>query len=203
MASLKNRIHAPHADKRYADIRVFTPTSDTSPGPVMIDLLNSVFEALTAALRSRGGEVLKFLDDGMLATLSFAEADRGETCRRRALDAAMEAMQALAALNEARAAAGLPAVTVDIALHVGEVLYGNVGATDRLDFTVIGPAINEIARIEALCRAARPASPDLGRIRRLHQRHRPPGGAWSLQFARRPRSEGDFRVDGCQPSLIA
>jgi len=75
---------------------------------VIIDLLNSVFEALTAALRSRGGEVLKFLDDGMLATLSFAEADRGETCRR-ALDAAMEAMQALAALNEARAAAGLPA----------------------------------------------------------------------------------------------
>jgi len=151
MASLKNRIHAPHADKWYADIRDFTPTSDTSPGPVMIDLLNSVFEALTAALRSRGGEVLKFLDDGMLATLSFAEADRGETCRRRALDAAMEAMQALAALNEARAAAGLPAVTVDIALHVGEVLYGNVGATDRLDFTVIGPAVNEIARIEALC----------------------------------------------------
>jgi class 3 adenylate cyclase len=169
---------------------------------VIIDLLSSVFEALTAALRSPGGEVLKFLNDGMLATLSFAEADRGETCRR-ALDAAMEAMQALAALNEARAAAGLPAVMVDIALHVGEVLYGNVGATDRLDFTVIGPAINEIARIEALCRAARPAGPDLGRIRRLHQRHRPPGGARSLQFARRPRSEGDFRVDGCQPSLIA
>jgi adenylate cyclase len=59
-----------------------------------------VFEALTAALRSRGGDVLKFLDDGMLATLSFAEADRGETRGRRALDAAMEAMQALAALNE-------------------------------------------------------------------------------------------------------
>jgi adenylate cyclase len=134
----------------YADIRGFTPTSDTSPGPVIIELLNTVFETLTAALRARGGEVLKFLGDGMLATLSFAEADRGETCRR-ALDAAAEAMLALAALNEARAAAGLPAVTVDIALHVGEVLYGNVGAIDRLDFTVIGPAVNEVARIEALC----------------------------------------------------
>ena len=134
----------------YADIRGFTQTSDTSPGPIIIELLDTVFETLTAVLRTRGGEVLKFLGDGMLATLSFAEADRAETCRR-ALDAAVEAMRALAALNEARAAAGLPAVTVDIALHVGEVLYGNVGAIDRLDFTVIGPAVNEVARIEALC----------------------------------------------------
>ena len=55
------------------------------------------------------------------------------------------------ALNTARAAAGLPVASVDLALHIGEVLYGNVGATDRLDFTVIGPAINEVARIEALC----------------------------------------------------
>jgi adenylate cyclase len=134
----------------YADIRGFTPTSDTSPGPVIIDLLNTVFEALTAPLRTRGGEVLKFLGDGMLATLPFAEAERAETCRR-ALDAAAEATQALADLNTARTAAGLPVVAVDLALHVGEVLYGNVGAADRLDFTVIGPAVNEVARIEALC----------------------------------------------------
>ena len=134
----------------YADIRGFTPTSDSSPGPVIIDLLNGVFEVLTAALRSCGGEVLKFLGDGMLATLSFAEADRAATCRR-ALDAAAEATRGLAALNMTRAEAGLPAVIVDLALHVGEVLYGNVGAADRLDFTVIGPAVNEVARIEALC----------------------------------------------------
>jgi adenylate cyclase len=134
----------------YADIRGFTPASDSSPGPVIIDLLNSVFEVLTAALRACGGEVLKFLGDGMLATLPFAEADCAATCRR-ALDAAAEAMRGLAALNVTRATAGLPAVTVDLALHVGEVLYGNVGAADRLDFTVIGPAVNEVARIEALC----------------------------------------------------
>jgi adenylate cyclase len=54
-------------------------------------------------------------------------------------------------LNATRAEAGLPAVTVDLALHVGDVLYGNVGAADRLDFTVIGPAVNEVARIETLC----------------------------------------------------
>jgi adenylate cyclase len=139
-----------HAVLWFADIRGFTPTSDASPGPVVIELLNSVFEVLAAALRSCGGEVLKFLGDGMLATLSFAEADRAET-RRAALDAAAETMQALADLNTARAQAGLAAVTVDLALHVGDVLYGNVGAADRLDFTVVGPAVNEVARIEALC----------------------------------------------------
>jgi adenylate cyclase len=134
----------------YADIRGFTPMSDTLPGPAIIDLLNDVFEALTGPLRSRGGEVLKFLGDGMLAVVSFVESERAPTCAR-ALDATVEAMRALAAVNAARTAAGLPVVNVDIALHVGEVLYGNIGAADRLDFTVIGPAVNEVARIEALC----------------------------------------------------
>jgi adenylate cyclase len=146
----RGSVESIHAVLWYADIRGFTPTSDTSPGSVIIDLLDSVFEVLVAALRSRGGEVLKFLGDGMLAAFAFAEADRAATCRR-ALDAAEDAMKALAALNATRAAAGLPAVTVDLALHVGDVLYGNVGATDRLDFTVVGPAVNEVARIEVLC----------------------------------------------------
>ena len=134
----------------YADIRSFTPISDSAPGNVIVDLLNDVFEILTAALRLRGGQVLKFIGDGMLATFSFEEAERAETCRR-ALDAAIEAMRQLDALNIARAAAGVPVASVDLALHIGEVLYGNVGATDRLDFTIIGPAVNEAARIEALC----------------------------------------------------
>jgi adenylate cyclase len=139
-----------HAVLWFADIRGFTPTSDAWPGPVVIELLNSVFEVLAATLRSRGAEVLKFLGDGMLATLPFAETDRAKTCRA-ALDAAVEAMRSLAALNVARAKSGLPTAAVDLALHVGDVLYGNVGATDRLDFTVVGPAVNEVARIEALC----------------------------------------------------
>jgi adenylate cyclase len=146
----RGSVETVHAVLWFADIRGFTPTSDSWPGPVVIELLNSVFEVLAATLRSRGGEVLKFLGDGMLATLSFAEADRAKTCRA-ALDAAVETMQALADLNAAREKAGLPTVTVDLALHVGDVLYGNVGAADRLDFTVVGPAVNEVARIEALC----------------------------------------------------
>jgi adenylate cyclase len=134
----------------YADIRGFTTISDSAPGPVVVEFLNEVFEILTASLRVHGGQVLKFIGDGMLAVFSFEEHDRAETCRH-ALDAAIQAMRNIAELNEARAAAGAPAASVDLALHLGEVLYGNVGATDRLDFTVIGPAVNEVARIEALC----------------------------------------------------
>jgi adenylate cyclase len=134
----------------YGDIRAFTAIADTTPGPVVIELLDEVFEALTASLRPRGGQVLKFLGDGMLAIFPFEDATREETCRR-ALDAATEAMRAVDQLQAARRAAGEPAALVDLALHLGEVLYGNVGAVDRLDFTVIGPAVNEAARIEALC----------------------------------------------------
>jgi adenylate cyclase len=134
----------------YADIRGFTPISDRAPGPVVVELLNDVFETLTASIRERGGQVLKFVGDGMLATFPFEEGKRAETCRR-ALDAAIEAMRNIETLNAARTAAGSPRAPVDLALHLGDVLYGNVGATDRLDFTVIGPAVNEVARIEALC----------------------------------------------------
>lgn len=146
----RGSVESIHAVLWFADIRDFTPTSDTSSGAAVIELLNAVFETLAATLRPHGGEVLKFLGDGMLATLSFEEPDRVKTCRA-ALDAAVETVRALATLNSTRIASGLPPVTVDLALHVGDVLYGNVGAADRLDFTVVGPAVNEVARIEALC----------------------------------------------------
>jgi adenylate cyclase len=134
----------------FADVRGFTGIADAAPGPVLIELLDGVFETLTAALRPREGQVLKFLGDGMLAIFPFTP-DTEDTACQQALDAATEAMAALAALNDARRTAGKPIATVDLALHAGEVLYGNVGAIDRLDFTVIGPAVNEVARIEALC----------------------------------------------------
>lgn len=134
----------------YADIRGFTALADSLPGPAVIDLLDEVFETLAAELRPRGAQILKFLGDGMLAIFPCDEATRGQTCRR-ALVAAAAAMAAVDRLNAARRAAGQPLAAVDLALHLGEVLYGNVGAVDRLDFTVIGPAVNEVARIETLC----------------------------------------------------
>ncbi len=86
----------------------------------------------------------------MLATISFDEPDEKAACRR-ALEAAVEASINLKARNLERDAAGLPFADVDIALYDGEVLYGNVDAADRLDFTVIGPAVNEVVRMEKLC----------------------------------------------------
>src|SRR6266404_2622951 len=134
----------------YADIRGFTAIADAWPGPLIIEMLDEIFEHLAAPLRSRGGQVLKFLGDGILATFPLAAAAEAEICRR-ALDAAAEAMAGLDRLSAARAEAGKPIAAVDLALHLGEVLYGNIGAVDRLDFTVIGPAVNEVARIETLC----------------------------------------------------
>jgi hypothetical protein len=107
-------------------------------------LIQAVLPAV-AALRPHGAQVLKFLGDGMLASFTFVDATRDEICGR-ALDAAAEATHDLDRLNADRAKMGKPIATVDLALHLGEVLYGNVGAVDRLDFTVIGPAVNEVAR---------------------------------------------------------
>ena len=178
----------------YADIRGFTPISDAAPGAVIVDLLNDVFEIMTASLRPRGGQVLKFIGDGMLATFSFEEADRAETCRR-ALDAAIEAMQQLGALNTIRAAAGVPVASVDLALHIGEVLYGNVGASDRLDFTVIGPAVNEVGPHRGVVRAARPLRSRLAGVRRRrHRRRRPPPVPRAPRAARSQGAEGDIRA---------
>jgi adenylate cyclase len=138
----------------YADMRGSTAIADELPGPAVVELLDEVFETLAAALRPRGAQILKFLGDGMLAIFPFEDATPQAT-GRRALDAAAEAMAAVEALNRARCDAGRPVAPVDLALHLGEVLYGNVGATDRLDFTVIGPAVNEVARIEVLCEPLR------------------------------------------------
>jgi adenylate cyclase len=104
---------------------------------------------LTASLRTRGGHVLKFIGDAMLATISFEEAAERVACNR-GLEAAVESLEKVELRNLQRRAEGLPFAQVDIALHVGEVLYGNVGAADRLDFTVIGPAVNEVVRMEKL-----------------------------------------------------
>jgi adenylate cyclase len=134
----------------YADIRAFTAIADNTPGEVVVELLDEVFEALTASLRPSGGQVLKFLGDGMLAIFPFDDATQEQVCRQ-ALDAAADAMSTVDRLTAARLDVGKPAVAVDLALHLGEVMYGNVGAVDRLDFTVIGPAVNEVARIETLC----------------------------------------------------
>jgi adenylate cyclase len=146
----RGSVESIHAVLWYADLRGFTAIADAAAGAALIELLDDVFETMAAALRPRGGEVLKFLGDGMLAIFPVTAESTGTVCRS-ALDAAADAMRAVEQLNETRRGAGKAVAEVDLALHLGEVLYGNIGAADRLDFTVIGPAVNEVARMETLC----------------------------------------------------
>jgi len=99
-----------------------------------------------------GGEILKFLGDGLLAL--FLPPGEGElaSVAAAALGAAQEILGRMEALNAAERAAGHPALVLDLALHAGEVTYGNVGTADRLDFTVIGAVVNEVSRLEGLCK---------------------------------------------------
>ena len=132
----------------FADLVGFTRISDTTAGEAVLAMLNEYAEAEVEAIESHGGHVLKFIGDGLLAI--FPGADDASACLG-ALDAAADFRTRIAALNARRSAAGLPVTDAHVALHVGEVLYGNVGSPRRLDFTVLGAAVNEAARIEAMC----------------------------------------------------
>jgi adenylate cyclase len=134
----------------YSDLHGYTHISDNSPPEQIIPLLNDYGEVVISAVHGHGGDVLKLVGDGTLAI--FAGQNRQEACVA-ALAAAAQVRQGAAKLNGNRAEAGLPTTAVYLALHVGDVFYGNVGSKDRLDFTVIGPAVNEVSRILAMSRS--------------------------------------------------
>jgi adenylate cyclase len=134
----------------YADLRGFTRIADNHGRHEMVGMLNDYFDCVAPVVAAHGGQVLKFLGDGLLATFPLEDHCAAAACER-SLDAAAEALACVRRLNEARAARGRPVMELDIVLHLGELVYGNVGSADRLDFTVVGPAVNEAARIEALC----------------------------------------------------
>jgi adenylate cyclase len=106
---------------------------------------------MAAPVRAHGGEVMKFIGDAMLAVFSLDHRD-AEIASNAALQAAREAIAAMNAHNITCVECGEPSVDFGIALHMGEVIFGNIGAPDRLDFTVIGPAVNRVVRIEEMCR---------------------------------------------------
>lgn len=137
----------------YTDLRGFTAMADTTPPRELIATLNEYFSVMVAAVHAQGGEVMKFVGDGMLAV--FPSEDQSACCPyacHRALQAAEEAMKAMETLNQSRQERGARPLHYGLALHVGEVMYGNIGAPDRLDFTVIGQAVNLVTRLEQLCR---------------------------------------------------
>jgi adenylate cyclase len=133
-----------------ADMRGFTALSDRLPGEEVIALLDDYFDAIVTPVAARKGETLKFMGDGVLAIFPAADDDDFSEASVQALEAALEGLERLGVINKTRRAANQAEVRVGIGLHLGEVIYGNVGASDRLDFTVIGPAVNLASRIEGL-----------------------------------------------------
>jgi adenylate cyclase len=148
---LRGELQGVEAVLLYADLRAFTPLADSLPGDQLVAMLDGCFDCMVRPVNRHGGEVLKFLGDGLLAIFRLTERRRAETCAA-ALAAASEALDLMEVMAVERLEQGKPTPGLDIALHVGTVQYGNVGTDARLDFTVIGPAVNEAARIEVLCK---------------------------------------------------
>ncbi len=135
----------------FADLRGFTALSETSPPEAVISALDAWFDRVAGAVHAFGGEVLKFMGDGVLAIFPVAGATPRGACSS-ALNAVAAARAGMAHLDAARRREGLAPLPFGAALHLGEILWGNVGAADRLDFTAIGPAVNLVSRLEGLCR---------------------------------------------------
>jgi adenylate cyclase len=134
----------------FSDLHNYTRISDSSPPEQIIPMLNDYADAVVSAIHEHDGDVLKLIGDGVLAI--FPAQDRSRACLA-ALNAATLARQSVGTLNERRVRKNLPATEMYLGLHIGEVFYGNIGSKERLDFTVIGPAVNEVSRIAAMCRS--------------------------------------------------
>jgi adenylate cyclase len=136
----------------FSDLRESTPLAARLGERKFLELLNDYFEATAGAVLEHGGEVLRFIGDASLAVFPVpGTAERRATCER-AVGAARSARAKVAETNARRAAAGLPTFAYGVGLHLGHVLYGNIGTPNRLEFSVIGAAANETARIESLCK---------------------------------------------------
>ena len=135
----------------YCDLRDSTRLADETPLDDYLVTLNDYFDCTAGAVLDHGGEVLKFIGDAVMAIFPIEEVSRpaADMCRA-ALMTAKDALARAERLNEARSGNDLPEINFGIALHVGQVMYGNVGTDRRLDFTVIGPAANEVARLDGL-----------------------------------------------------
>lgn len=132
----------------FSDLREFTRIADRAEPQHIIPFLNDYAELVISAVHDHHGDVLKLIGDGVLAVFT---AEAPAVACRSAMEAEATLRLQLARLNQRRAFEGLPTTEVYLGLHVGEVFYGNIGSKDRLDFTVVGPAVNEVSRIAAMC----------------------------------------------------
>jgi len=149
-----------HAVIWFCDLRDSTHLAETLSLDSFLGVLNDFFDCMAGAVLDHGGEVLRFIGDAALAIFPIGGTSKllEEACTpsegacKRALDAARDARQRIDALNKRRQEAGDPPIRYGLALHVGDVMYGNIGVPQRLEFTVIGKAANEAARLEGLCK---------------------------------------------------
>ena len=133
-----------------SDLRGFTALSDSTTEDCVFEALNGYFDAVVQSVEGHGGDVLKFIGDGTLSIFPISDnADRAHQCRQATL-AAKDALAGLAALNATRAEEDQPILDIGIGISFGQVSYGNIGSPGRLDFTVLGGAVNVASRIEAL-----------------------------------------------------
>ncbi len=139
-----------HAALWFSDLRDFTPMTENLPAEKLLKILNDYFEFVATAVTARGGEILRFIGDAMLIVFPIDEQVSRQSACKAAIDAARDAQQSLATHNHMRRRNGENEIHFGVGLNVGEVIYGNVGAPDRLDFTVMGPAVNRTARLESL-----------------------------------------------------
>lgn len=173
----------------FSDVRGFTRMSNELAAPKLLDLLNDHFELMVSSLEAHGGEVLKFMGDGLLAVFAVEDDDeQGQAACMRARQAASALQTGLIDLTRQRDEAGLPTAQVGVGLHFGSVNYGNIGAPARLDFTVIGREVNAAARVEGLC--ATLGEPLLASAEFVLRE----GGSWE------PR--GTFQLKGVEPMVV-
>jgi adenylate cyclase len=132
----------------FCDLRGFTPISDRTAPAQVVEILDTYFDCVAGVIVAHGGEVLKFIGDAILAI--FPVGEQPEQACQEALNAAEQALAALARVNQQRPAG--PELNIGIALHLGDVMYGNIGSRERLDFTVISSSVNETSRLEGLCK---------------------------------------------------
>lgn len=155
---LAGQIRRGHAESMRAaiwlsDMRRFTALSDRLPAEAVVEILNRFFDCQVAPILAHGGEVLKFMGDGLLAVFPILEAGDGDDSEMvcgRVLSAAREASAGVAALSNPTLDNVMEQIRFGVGLHVGKVLYGNIGGGNRLDFTCIGPAVNLAARLEKI-----------------------------------------------------
>lgn len=137
----------------FSDLRSSSRMAEELPRTQYLELLNRYFETVLGPIKDNGGEVLKFIGDAVLAIFPLSEDAKDRACKAgKALTAARQAIAIRNKLAEPAMKDDLPSFDLGIGLHIGEVTYGNVGGQDRLDFTVIGPAVNLASRIESLCK---------------------------------------------------